>query len=123
MIRRIATVVGVLAVLSAVLTFVGQEDDAAEDAELTVVLSDFEFDKPDYEFTAGSKVLVRNDDPFMHSFSIESLDIDEIITPGSSKLITIPESGSGDVVVFCRPHTSDPAAPEDGDMYANATIN
>ena len=121
--RVVAVVVGALALLSAILTFVGQESVDGSDAELTVVLKDFEFDKPDYEFAAGSKVLVRNDDPFLHTFTIEDFDIDEVITPGSEVLVTIPEGASGEQTVFCQPHTNDPENPGDGDMAAKVTIN
>jgi len=66
-------------------------------------------------------VLVRNDDPFLHTFTVEELDIDEAITPGSEVLVEIPDE-SGSYVVFCRPH-SDPEEPDPAeDMAANLTI-
>jgi uncharacterized membrane protein len=122
-IRTIVTVVGVLAVLSAILTFVGKETVDASKAQTTVVLKDFEYDQPEYVFPAGSTVLVRNDDPYVHTFTIEELDIDESLSPGSEILVTIPEDASGEHIVFCRPHTSDPEDPGEDDMASKADIS
>jgi hypothetical protein len=122
-IRTIVTVVGVLAVLSAILTFVGKETVDESDAQTTVVLKDFEYDQPEYVFPAGSKVLVRNDDPYLHTFTIEELDIDEALSPGSEILVTIPEDASGEHIVFCRPHTEDPEDPGEDDMASKADIS
>lgn len=119
-IRIVLTVVIVLAALSAVLTFTGRAT-VDEAADMTVVLKDFEFDEESYDFAAGSTVLVRNDDPFLHTFTIEELDIDETLTPGSEALVQIPDQ-SGDYIVFCQPH-SDPNEPDpEDDMAARATI-
>jgi len=120
-IRIVVTAVVVLAVLSAVLSFVSMESADESDADSVVVLKDFEFDETDYAFDPGSTVLVRNDDPFLHTFTVEELDIDEAITPGSEVLVEIPDE-SGSYVLFCRPH-SDPEEPDpEEDMAANLTI-
>jgi plastocyanin len=91
------------------------------DADATVVLKDFEYDSEDYEIQAGSRVFVRNDDPFLHTFTVDDLDIDEAMSPGSEELIEIP-SEPGTYVVYCRPHTSDPDDPSEDDMAATLTI-
>jgi plastocyanin len=64
---------------------------------------------------------VRNDDPFLHTFTVDDLDIDEAMSPGSEELIEIP-SEPGTYVVYCRPHTSDPDDPSSDDMTATLTI-
>jgi Cupredoxin-like domain len=120
-VRTVLAIVGVLAVVSAVFTFVGKEtvDEGAADEQVT--LSDFEFDSESYSFAGGTSVLVRNDDPFLHTFTVEELDIDEVLSPGSEILVEIP-SESGDYVLFCQPHTSDPDDPSEDDMAADLTI-
>jgi hypothetical protein len=120
-IRIVLGVVIVLAAVSGVLTFAGKSSVDAADADATVTLQDFEFDQTDYQFEAGSRVLVRNDDPFQHTFTVEALDIDETLSPGSEVLVEIP-SESGDYVVFCRPHTTEPNDPTEDDMAASMTI-
>jgi plastocyanin len=123
LIRAISTAVVVLAVLSAVLTFVGKKDVGDNSgASATVVLKNFEYDKAEYSFEPGSKVLVRNDDPFRHTFTIEALDIDVAMNPGSEQVVTIPDDATGEQIVFCRPHTSDPDKPTEDDMAAKVAF-
>jgi plastocyanin len=120
--RFVPAVVVVLAALSGVVTLTGQSSVDESEADLVVRFKDFEYDQESYEVAAGSTVLVRNDDPFQHTFTIEALDVDENVTPGSEKLIEIPAE-PGDYIVFCRPHTSDPDDPDvEDDMFARITI-
>ncbi|MDQ3957381.1 MAG: cupredoxin domain-containing protein [Actinomycetota bacterium] len=120
-IKRIVTVVAALAVISGVLTFMSRDSVDEGEAEVTVQLSDFEFDSDEYTFAAGSTVAVVNDDPFLHTFTVEELDIDEAITPGSEKLIEIPDE-PGEYVLFCRPHTSEPENPSEDDMASDLVV-
>lgn len=113
-----------LTVLSAVLTLVGREtvsEEEAAGADLVVDLEDFEFDEESYETEGGTTILVKNSDPFFHTFTIEALDIDVDLSPGSEKLITIPAE-AGTYVLYCEPHTSDPDDPSDDDMAATLTV-
>ena len=120
-VRTVMAIVGVLAVVSAVLTFVGRSSVDESEADETVTLSDFEFDSESYDFAAGTTILVRNDDPFTHTFTVEDLDIDETLTPGKEVLVEVPDE-SGDYILFCRPHTSDPDDPSDDDMAADFSV-
>lgn len=120
-VRTVLAVVGVLALVSAVFTFLGKGDINEDEADTTVTLSDFEFDQDSYSFDGGTTVLVRNDDPFMHTFSVDELDIDEMLTPGNQVLVEIPDE-PGDYTLYCQPHTSDPDDPSDDDMSAELTV-
>lgn len=119
--RVVLTVITLLAVVSAGFTFVSRSSADESSADQVVTLKDFEFDSDSYAFEAGSTLLVRNDDPFMHTFTIEALDIDVAVTPGSEELVDIPDE-TGTFTVFCQPHTSDPEAPSADDMAAEVTI-
>lgn len=117
--------VAVLTVLSIGLTLAGREsvsDDLAAEADLVVDLKDFEFGEDAYATSGGGTILVKNSDPFLHTFTIDALDIDVDLTPGSEKLITLPES-PGTYVLYCEPHTSDPDDPSDDDMAAELTVD
>ena len=123
-IRGIVGVVGLLAVVSAVLTLVGREtvsDEDAAAADLVIELADFEFDAASYELAGGSTVLVRNDDPLTHTFTVDALDVDVSLTPGSEKLVEIPDE-PGTYVLYCEPHTSDKDEPSEDDMASSLTI-
>jgi len=121
----IIAALGVLAVGSAAFTFLGQEtvgDDEAATADLVVELKDFEFDDDDgYEVGAATTILVKNSDPLLHTFTIDALDIDITLNPGSEKLVSIPAE-PGEYVLYCSPHTSDPDDPSDDDMATTLTI-
>ncbi len=126
--RRTATVVlagvGVLALASAVLTVAGRDTvdaEAAANADLTVDMADFEFDRASYDVPAGGTVLVRNSDPFAHTFTVEALGVDVDLGPDSEKLVTLPDS-PGTYVLICEPHTSDAEDPSADDMAAEITV-
>lgn len=119
-VRTVEGVVLVLAILSAVLTFTARTKVEGE-ADLAVALTDFEYDQESYEVVAGSSVVVRNDDPYLHTFTIDELDIDEALSPGSEVLVEVPDE-TGSYVVYCKPHTFDPEDPTEDDMAAELTI-
>jgi plastocyanin len=119
--RIVPVVVVILAVLSGIATATTRSTVDESDADATVVLKDFEFDSAEYQVQGGSSVFVRNDDPFLHTFTVDALDIDESMSPGSEVLIEIP-SEPDTYVVYCRPHTSDPDDPSEDDMAATLTV-
>lgn len=119
-IRVALGVVVVLAIASAALTFAARS--SAEGAPgATVTASNFEFDAAEYTVAGGSEVLIRNDDPFLHTFTVEDLDIDVALSPGSEETVAIPAE-PGTYVAFCRPHTFDPKNPSDDDMATTLVV-
>ncbi len=71
--------------------------------------------------SSGDTILVRNDDAFLHTFTVDDLDIDVDLGPKSEELIEIPD-GSGTYVFYCSPHTSTPEEPSDDDMAGELII-
>jgi plastocyanin len=120
-IRIALGVVVVLAVVSAGLTFAGRSTVDAADVAATVEMTDFEFDPESLSVAAGDSVLVKNSDPFVHTFTVEELDIDVSLGPASEEVVEIPDR-SGTYVLFCRPHTGDPDDPGENDMVGELTI-
>jgi plastocyanin len=120
-IRIVLGVVIVLAVISGGLTFAGASDADDAEADVVVVLGDFEFDEEQYTFEPGSTILVRNEDPFLHTFTVDDLDIDIALSPGSEELVEIPAE-PGTYVLYCAPHTFDPEDPSEDDMAAELEV-
>jgi len=123
----IVTLLGLLGGLSAVLTLTGRDtvpDSIAAAADAVVDLKDFEFDEDAYEVPAGGTVLVTNDDPFLHTFTVDELGIDVDLGPGDEKIVEIPSTveGSGTYVIYCEPHTEDPDDPGEDDMASELTV-
>ena len=119
-IRAVLSIVVIAALATAVLTFTGGSD-AAGSGDVEVVASDFEFEPGTFQVAAGESILVRNDDPFLHTFTVDDLDIDESLNPGSEVLIEVPEGG-GSYTFYCRPHTFEPDDPSEDDMAGELTV-
>ena len=120
-IRVILGVIGALALVSAVVTFVSRSSvDEGADVATTVTAADFEY--PDtIEVSGGDSIVVRNDDGFLHTFTVEELDIDVAIGPKSEELIEIPAE-AGSYTFICRPHTRNPDEPAEDDMAGELTV-
>lgn len=110
-----------LALVSGVLTVVGQTTVEAGGDATEVGFRNGEFDRETYEVAGGSEIVVRNLDPFAHTFTIDALEIDVVLGPRSSALVAIPTE-PGDYIVYCVYHTTDPDSPGSDDMAADWTI-
>lgn len=123
-VTAVVGVLGLLAVVSALLTVTGRNTvpaNLAAEADLVVDMEDFEFDQPAYEADGETTVLIKNSDPFVHTFTVDALGINVELGPLSEKLVTLPPE-TGTYILFCEPHTSDPDDPTDDDMAAELTI-
>lgn len=121
-IRLAVGLVVVAAMVSASLHVMGRTTADGAGAATTVTMADFEFSAETYEVTAGDSVLVHNSDPFVHTFTVPELGIDETILPGSRQLVQI-SADAGTYTVYCEPHSDmDEADPEDAGMAASLTV-
>ncbi len=120
-IRVVVAAVSVLAVVSAGLTLLARESVDGSSASLTVAMKDFEYDRAEYALDGGSTVLVRNDDPFAHTFTIDELGIDEYLTPAAETLVELPPR-PGDYVLYCTLHTRDAKNPGEDDMASRVSV-
>jgi hypothetical protein len=121
-IRIALSAAAVLALLSGVLTLTSKSTVVdASSASVRVDMKDFKFTHRQYSVGGGSIALVKNADPFQHSFTVDALGIDDNFTLGTSKLITIPAK-PGTYILYCKYHTSNPKHPSKDDMAATLTI-
>ena len=98
-----------LAVVSTALTFANQTTvDAAEATGATTVLmhdgDKFTPEELNAETGQPMKLLLRNDDIVGHTFDVEDYDVQEVVGPGSEKVITFTPTKSGDVEFVCAFH-------------------
>lgn len=114
--------VAIAAVVSGALHLMGRTTADAAGASAITTMSNFEFDAASYEVGSGDAILVHNSDPFVHTFTVPELGIDQTILPGSRQLIEITGE-AGTYTIYCEPHSDmDEANPEDAGMAANLTI-
>jgi plastocyanin len=109
-IRGVSYVVVLGALVSGLLTATGRSSADQSSAAASAIAKKFEWNALEYSVAGGSAMFVRNDDPFLHTFTVDELDIDVTLTPGDEALITIP-SKTGTYIMYCKPH-SDPDTPE-----------
>jgi plastocyanin len=123
--RRIAAVaVGVAVVALAVsgtLTLIGRSP-AGSAGQLTVSIKDFTFDAETYTVPAGepTTLTVRNDDPFVHTFTVPELGIDEVVPPGGDTIVEVT-AAAGSYTLYCKPH-ADMSEPDPAMAGMAATI-
>lgn len=104
-------------VASGLLTYSGRESVAdVASADQTVLARDFEFDPVEFEVDGGDTILVQNNDPFFHTFTIDELDINVDLGPGSQALVDVPDR-PGSYRFYCIPHTS--PTPEEAEPEGN----
>jgi plastocyanin len=120
-IRVVVGLVVILMAVSGVLTYTGRSVAAAAGADETILARDLAFEPQDLELEPGSTVLIRADDPFFHTFTIDELGIDEQLTPGDEALVQIPDE-PGTYVFYCIPHTREPENPGEDDMAGELRI-
>ncbi|HVF20111.1 MAG TPA: cupredoxin domain-containing protein [Mycobacteriales bacterium] len=110
--RKVLTAVVVIALLGVVstgLTFMNKETVSAEEASgatEVVMENGDDFAPTSLEASSGEemRVLVRNDDPFGHTFTIDEYDVNEFVGPGSEKIVTFTPTSSGKEEFYCEFH-------------------
>ena len=93
-------------------------DDAVASGLQEVTAANFAFE--DVTAAAGSEVVVRNADPFHHTFTIDELGINIDLLPGEATVVALPDS-PGTYTYYCVPHSSDAGNGED-DMGATLAL-
>jgi uncharacterized cupredoxin-like copper-binding protein len=105
-IRGVVAVLAVVAVSSAVATLFNLGSvSAADRAGATIVTAkhtDWDIDVIDVTLGQPTKIVVRNDDPMLHTFTIHDLDIDLKLGPYSEELIVIEPERAGIYGFICR---------------------
>lgn len=121
-IRVISGVVVLLSLISGLLTFLGKSSASnAAAAQETLIQKNGAFKPKTLTVDGGDTILIRDDDPFFHTFTIDALSVDESFTPGDEVAVKIPDK-PGTYIFYCRPHTEDPKNPSKDDMAGRITI-
>lgn len=85
------------------------ESEAAQAADIRITTEDFEFRPASLSASAGTvSVHLTNRDTTLHTFTIESLDVDVSVPPGRSVRATF-SADAGEYRFICRPHAPDMA--------------
>lgn len=104
---RVLSIIGVAAVISIVGFFFTRESVSGADAAGAVALemTNFEFEPFSSSVPAEGKLLVHNADAFVHDFTLEALEIDVTVGPGSEALVDLSGAAPGTYDYFCSLHS------------------
>lgn len=83
-----------------------------------VTATNFAFE--DVTAGAGESIVVRNTDPFHHTFTIDELGIDVDLLPGEAVVVDLPDA-TGTYTYYCVPHSMDGGNGAD-DMAATLAL-
>ena len=75
-------------------------------ASVSLEQDDFFFNPTEIAAQAGSPltVTVKNNGKATHTFTIDALSVDETISPGSEKTVSLTPVSGGDLQFYCRFH-------------------
>lgn len=115
------SVVAILSVVSVVGFLFTRESVSAEEASgaTELVMEDFAF-QPWSSTTTDGRLLVINEDPAAHDFTIEGQDVHVYVGPGSETIVDLTSLAPGTYDYVCTLH-SDPATGEG--MNGQVTIS
>jgi plastocyanin len=121
-IRLVLSLIALGALVSGVLTVLGRSSvPEAAAAVQTIHMKDFRFEPKAFSVSAGASVVLRNDDPFFHTFTVDELGLNHSFTPGDEQVIKLPDK-AGTYTFYCRPHTQNPDKPGEEDMAGVLTV-
>jgi uncharacterized cupredoxin-like copper-binding protein len=105
-VQGIVGLVVVLSIISAILTVTGTGGLSAAEKEgaqtITAKKTKFDTDSLTASSSSTTKIVLDNDDPFLHTFTIDDLDIDVKMNPGAEKLVELKSPKAGTYEFYCR---------------------
>jgi plastocyanin len=108
--QTVLLALGVLALVSGVLTLSGRTTVSAEArvGALPMEMKDFQFAPNRLQAKAGESVrlVVANADTALHTFTIRGLGINTTVAPGNEALIEFQAPSAGVYTWICVPHAS-----------------
>jgi plastocyanin len=101
--------IGIAAVVSVAGFLMTRQTVSAEEAAgaTQIDMVAFEFSPESSNVPAGSTILVKNADPFVHDITLDALDIAETVGPGGEVLIDLSTAAPGTYDYVCTLHTVD----------------
>lgn len=110
--------VALAVLLSLVLTATSRTTVSAQakTGAAVVGMKNYAFAPNSMQAKAGDavRVLVKNDDTTMHTFTLVQAGVDVAIPPGSEKIVEFKAPGAGVYQWYCIPHSSENGATREG---------
>ncbi|MEO8469635.1 MAG: cupredoxin domain-containing protein [Chloroflexota bacterium] len=105
-VKGVLGLVVVLSIVSGVLTVAGIHSLSAVDKSgattITAHVTKYDTDTLKASATGTTKIVFKNSDPIVHTFTVDALGIDVKVGPGSEKLIDLTPLKPGTYEFYCR---------------------
>ncbi len=109
--RKLLSLLGVLALIAVF----GTAACGGEEEKKTTTPGAVSLEQVDYRFQptkltgeAGKplQVALKNEGTTLHTFTIDSLNLDQELKPGESRTVTVTPKSGGDLTYYCRFHVA-----------------
>lgn len=105
--ERVVLGLGALALIVSIVATMTYDEAAQQDGDIDLAAADIEFDSESLEADSGTvAVFVTNNDPTLHTFTIDELDVDLAIPANTTARVEF-EADAGEYRFYCVPHESD----------------
>jgi plastocyanin len=103
----VLAVIGVAAVVSVTGFLLTKEsvDDSESAGATALEMVKFEFDPGSSSLPVDGKLLIQNNDPFVHDFTFDAMDIAVTVGPGSETLVDLSGLAAGTYDYVCSLHS------------------
>jgi plastocyanin len=103
----VLAVIGVAAVVSVTGFLLTKEsvDDSESAGATALEMVKFEFDPGSLSLPVDGKLLIQNNDPFVHDFTFDAMDIAVTVGPGSETLVDLSGLAAGTYDYICSLHS------------------
>lgn len=105
--QRVVVGLGALALIVSIVATVTYDEASKQDGDVELTATDIEFDPERLEGDSGTiAVFVTNNDPTLHTFTIDELDVHLAIPANTTARVEF-EADTGEYKFYCVPHESD----------------
>lgn len=105
--QRVVLGLAGVALLVAMIATLTYDEASQQDGDVELAATDIEFDSESLEADSGTiAVFVTNNDPTLHTFTIDELDVDLAIPANTTARVEF-EADAGGYTFYCVPHESD----------------
>lgn len=105
--ERVVVGLGAVALIVAIIATLTYDEASQQDGDVELAATDIEFDSETLEADSGKiAVFVTNNDPTLHTFTIDELDVDLAIPANTTARVEF-DADAGGYTFYCVPHESD----------------
>ncbi len=123
--RILLVALGLVVLTSLVLTTTSRTTLTAQakSSAISIEIKDYQFNPDTLDVKAGDtvRIAVKNNDPTLHTFTLNEAGVDVSIPPGAERLVEFQAPPPGKYIWYCIPHSDEGSAGRTG-MVGSLTV-